>query len=277
MLPFHRSQAPVQLFQISELSGNISGAPYRHDALMLIWITEGHGQHEIDAVLHEMVPGRLFLIQHGQVHRMIRHATGGWLLLFEEALISGFLLANWLQQVQVVMEDFGAVPFVTLQKPEQDVITELFRHLHLTMKHGIPDLKLSRHYICLILLYAGQGFSGCKRAGAISSQLLIIRKLRVLIEAHFISERRAGFYSSALHLTEQKLNQLIRNILGKTVHQLITERLLLECKILLLYTNTGLKEIAYALGFADMSQFRKFLCKHTGYPPSLYRTRSQFF
>ncbi|MEO6520995.1 MAG: helix-turn-helix domain-containing protein [Mucilaginibacter sp.] len=244
---------------------------------MLIWVTEGYGQHEIDAVLYEMVPGRLFLIQYGQVHRMIKYGSAGWLLLFEEALISGFLLSNWQQQVGGIMEDFSAVPFVTLQKPIQDVMNELFRHLNLTMKDGVPDLKLSRHYICLILLYAGQGFSGDKRAAPISPQLEMIRKLKTLIEAHFISERRANFYSSALHLTEQKLNLLVRNILGKTVHQLITERLLLECKVLLIYTNTGLKEIAYGLGFADMSQFRKFLDKHTGYPPSLYRTRNQFF
>jgi len=42
-----------------------------------------------------------------------------------------------------------------------------------------------------------------------------------LIEQHYRQERSAEFYARRLHLTPKRLNEILRQTLGKTVTQLL--------------------------------------------------------
>ena len=49
-----------------------------------------------------------------------------------------------------------------------------------------------------------------------------------------------------------------QSILNKTTTEVISNRLLIECKRQLIYSNNSITEIAYELGFEDNSYFTKF-------------------
>ena len=51
----------------------------------------------------------------------------------------------------------------------------------------------------------------------------------------------------------------------------INDRVILEAKRLLRFTNLMVKEIAYRMGYDDPSYFVKFFKRQTGYLPSDFR------
>jgi AraC family transcriptional regulator, transcriptional activator of pobA len=58
---------------------------------------------------------------------------------------------------------------------------------------------------------------------------------------------------------------------GKTVAQLIDEQIILEAKRYLLATPNQVKDIAWDLGYEDVSYFIRFFKKHTGLTPDAFR------
>jgi AraC-like DNA-binding protein len=58
----------------------------------------------------------------------------------------------------------------------------------------------------------------------------------------------------------------------KTTTQIIAERILQEAKIMLKHSNWNVAEIAYALGFMEVTHFNNFFKKHTQGSPSRFRS-----
>lgn len=239
--------------------------PHRHDFVMLVWVTEGYGKQEIDFAAHELLPGRLFLVLPGQVHRLLNVNARGWMILFEENLLTG-------AKKEEVLNYFGAVPFADLGPRTGMNVEELILQLAAIYEN---DMVMAEHYLMLILLYAAKQVRKAE-LGVLPGQMPVVRKLKELINRDFIREQAAGFYAERMCMKVSQLNLLVKKVLNKTVHQLLTERLLLECKLLLLTTPLTVKEITFQLEFADMAQFYKYMKKHTGLAPTEFRNRNHF-
>jgi len=76
--------------------------------------------------------------------------------------------------------------------------------------------------------------------------------LKIIIEKNFLIHRRINFYSSLLCLSEKKINSISKLFSGKTVKQLIDQRIILEIKRLLVNTNLSDKKVAFKTGFDDI-------------------------
>jgi AraC-like DNA-binding protein len=91
-----------------------------------------------------------------------------------------------------------------------------------------------------------------------------------LIEQHFRKEHSVRFYAKSLHMHPKRLNELTIALSGVTSHGLISRRVITEAKRELFYSEQSIKEIAYGLGFEDVSYFGKFFKKHTGQTPGQF-------
>ena len=93
------------------------------------------------------------------------------------------------------------------------------------------------------------------------------------IENNFRRQRKADFYANELSLSAKRLNELTRESFGKTISQMINERLILEAKREIGYIRKPIKEISYELGFTEPSYFTRFFGKQTGYAPEDFRKK----
>lgn len=89
-----------------------------------------------------------------------------------------------------------------------------------------------------------------------------------LIEHDFISNRQVRSYAIRLGISSNYLNVLTQKYFGKSALEMINERVTLEIKRLLLRTDYDISEIAYKLGFNELSYFSRFsdgiqVCHHT--------------
>jgi AraC-like DNA-binding protein len=93
-----------------------------------------------------------------------------------------------------------------------------------------------------------------------------------LLENNIYKFKQVSQYANMLNLSTFQLNSMVKSALGKTCSSLIDEHIILESKRYLLATTEQVKEIAYNLGYEDVSYFIRFFKKHTGQTPETYRT-----
>ena len=81
----------------------------------------------------------------------------------------------------------------------------------------------------------------------------------------------ASDYASQLNIHVNHLNRAVKETTEKTTSQLIAERFIQEAKILLKHSNWNVSEIAWALGFTEVSHFNNFFKKHARLSPLKFR------
>ncbi|MGR3809719.1 helix-turn-helix domain-containing protein [Jiulongibacter sp. NS-SX5] len=87
-----------------------------------------------------------------------------------------------------------------------------------------------------------------------------------------INLRTPSDFSEQLNVHVNHLNRAVKEVCGKTTSQAIAERILQESKIMLKQSKWNISEIAYALGFGEVTHFNYFFKKHAATTPSKFRT-----
>jgi AraC-like DNA-binding protein len=86
-----------------------------------------------------------------------------------------------------------------------------------------------------------------------------------------INLRAASDFAGQLNIHVNHLNRAVKEATQKTTSQLIGERVLQEAKILLKHSAWNVSEIAYALGFSEVTHFNNFFKKHVSLSPLKFR------
>lgn len=97
----------------------------------------------------------------------------------------------------------------------------------------------------------------------------------LLLENHYTTEKKVDFYAEKLGLSPKRLNQILKQKLGKTINQILQERILIEAKHLLFIGKESIKEISFSLGFQDSSYFSRFFKKMTALTPEEFRMEAK--
>ncbi|WP_369825783.1 helix-turn-helix domain-containing protein [Caulobacter sp. BP25] len=108
------------------------------------------------------------------------------------------------------------------------------------------------------------------------AQARLVARYRELVEAHFREGRSLEFYAGRLGCTVSRLRTACLKTAGVAPLRLVHDRLLLEAKRALIYSNMTVAEVAYQLGFEDPAYFSRFFSKAEGCSPRQYRTERAF-
>ncbi len=101
----------------------------------------------------------------------------------------------------------------------------------------------------------------------------ITQEYKMLISHEASLKNRVIDFSKEMSITPNHLNKCVKEVTGKSAHQLLSEMRILESKVLLRQTSIPIKEIAYNIGGFESSDFAKFFKKNTGITPSEYRIK----
>lgn len=97
------------------------------------------------------------------------------------------------------------------------------------------------------------------------------QQFRQVLEQHYRAQWDVQTYAKILHMSVSSLNRLCQEKAGTSAKVLIQERVLLEAKRRLIYTQDSLERVAESLGFKDPAYFSRFFKNLAGVPPSDYR------
>lgn len=241
----------------------------------VILIKKGKGRITFDNVMYEFSENCLIrfpIYQPFQIHS--DNSFEGILLQFHPDFFWNHKYDMEQISKQVLFMNIGEKPSIKISKLEMN---ELFRPLdnlisELQNNHlGRYDIAIS--WVKIFMVYAsrikiGKGVLYTEK---LSSSYYTFRKLSNAIEQHFHTKHRPSDYEKLLNITIKTLNRAAKNQLGKTVTEMISERILSQAKHELYLSNKSIKQIALELGFNDIAYFSRFFKTRLDTSPELYR------
>ena len=96
------------------------------------------------------------------------------------------------------------------------------------------------------------------------SNIDIVREFNVLVEEHFKTKKSVGEYAELMYKSPKTITNVFSKYSEETPLQVIHNRVIMEAKRMLLYTDKSAKEIGYDLGYSDPAQFSKLFKNQTG-------------
>jgi len=115
-----------------------------------------------------------------------------------------------------------------------------------------------------------QPINAAKRISALFLELLE-RQFPIDEDHQHMQLRSASEFARQLSVHVNHLNSAVKEVLDKTTTQVIGERVLQEAKVLLRHSNWSVSEIAFALGFNEVTHFSNFFRKNAGTSPMAFR------
>jgi AraC family transcriptional activator of pobA len=102
-------------------------------------------------------------------------------------------------------------------------------------------------------------------------KLDVIRMFSISLEQYYKTQHGVQFYADLLNKSPKTLSNLFSLHKYPPPSKIIQERIVLETKRYLLYTDKTVKEISYLLGFVNPAHFSRFLKKCTGHNAAFFR------
>lgn len=103
------------------------------------------------------------------------------------------------------------------------------------------------------------------------NELDTVRQFNMLVENHYKRLHQVQEYANLMFKSPKTLSNLFAKYSEKTPLQVISDRIFLESKRLLLYTDKPAGEIGYELGFGEAAHFSRFFKKMAGESPSEFK------
>jgi AraC-like DNA-binding protein len=100
-----------------------------------------------------------------------------------------------------------------------------------------------------------------------------VYRFNQLVDEYYDQLHQVKEYAELTGDSPVQLNRAIKEVTGKTASEIIIERLILEAKRLLLFSDLSNKEVAYKLGYEDPSYFARIFRKRTGLAPTDFRNK----
>lgn len=243
---------------------------HRHDFFFVLAIEKGAGEHIIDFISYPIQDNSIFIMRPGQVHQLtLKKGSKGYLMEFNANFHSPHLKTDSNIFRRVSNKNYCPLHAESMRRLlnslerilyEYDEKRELFRDM-IKAEMAVFFIELFRQ--------SQNSDKALKHVNSYSQGKL--EDFLELLGAKIGTLKQVTHYADMLNLTPFQLNAITKETLGKTCSQIINEQILLEAKRQLLATTNQVNQIAFELGYEDVSYFIRFFKKHTKYSPDSYR------
>ncbi|HLT93880.1 MAG TPA: AraC family transcriptional regulator [Membranihabitans sp.] len=244
--------------------------PHQHNYEELIIGVEGKLEHFIDFQTTTLEAPYISFVTKGKIHRAIPMLKDGkcdlWVIRFKSEFIPETtfqLYASYHDHANIQMPPghcFGRLVRLC------DIIEE-------DMARSEPDLSVIRHLLSALFMMIEsekQKLLPQASSNTLTQNSTLIQFLRIL-EENYHRPVGADYYAEKLFMSPRNLNLICKNVLNRTVSELIETRRLIEAKNQLIHSDKNISEIGFGLGYNEKSYFTTVFKKRTGQTPSQFR------
>ncbi|HIA05753.1 MAG TPA: AraC family transcriptional regulator [Flavobacteriales bacterium] len=281
VIPLHNfsvdndTSGAFKLISLESRTGYDTSVPHRHNYYEIFLFEKGGGTHEIDFNLIAIEDRSIHFVSPGQVHKVNRELDSrGHLILFSrDFFYSNSINQNSLFDIPFLNNNFPE-PVINLTGSDYDEILSLI----LSMKGEYANEQeyqrdVIQSYLNLLIINCKRLFD--KQVGDIGIYNKALQDFKRLLENEFDKNHQVSYYANQVHVSVKQLSAITKKAVGKTALELIHDRIILEAKRLLRYSDHSIKEISFFLNFDDPSHFGKFFKSKQNQTPKEYRTGAE--
>ncbi len=246
--------------------------PHRVEFHHLIYITGGIGTHFIDFNSYPCREGSFIFVNKKQVHSFdFDNQPQGLSILFTQEFIDSIRVSI---RVPVFSSGFytgSDTPVLTVDHALKESCEALFSEIENVTGSKLYDpLILQLLFTSLLLkLHREKPDSIVQQLSEAQRQQFSLFKS--LMDIHFTSTRDASAYAKIMGTTYKSLHQLCKIATNQTPKQLIDAHTILEAKRRLAIENIQVTQLAYEIGFEEVSNFVKYFKKQTLVTPEQFK------
>ncbi|WP_443947382.1 helix-turn-helix domain-containing protein [Pedobacter sp. AW1-32] len=248
--------------------------PHRTDFYLIYWFTKGHLTHMVDFEDVEIKPGTILFIAKNRIHKFTRSDDfDGRIIAFTEPFFCNTEPHTRYLKNADIFHHIRDVQHVQVTDANINTYTYIFDEIEQELKRDYDPYQFeilhNLLYGLLIRAERDKGINGEQIKPGIDLQR--VTDFKRLLEKNFKDHFPVHKYAALIGISEKSLQQATAEVLGMTPKELINQRLILEAKRLLAYEFSSVKEISYALGFNEPTNFIKYFKKHSKQTPTEFR------
>lgn len=241
--------------------------PHKKTVNDLLIVTKGCATRQVGIKSFEIFENEVLSVARLKVATVDSYSEdldGFYCHFSNDFLADNTLLLNW----QLTSNQFNKI---TVDKARADRICQLLSLINdLFRSNRDQHKKLIAQYLRTVITEIN--FQGIEAGPQKNSKKRdLVADYIELIDAHLDKGYRISELAEMLHVSPNHLNKTVKNNLGRSAQSVYNEILLQEAKVLLLQTSKDIGEIAFELGFSDLSYFGKFFKRMAGQSPLAYR------
>ncbi|MES2305683.1 MAG: helix-turn-helix domain-containing protein [Gemmatimonadota bacterium] len=274
-VPFHTTKYGPELLvdvaTVREMPSFIRQGPHQLAFYDIILVTEGRGTFSLDGLEYPVKPGTLLCTTPGQVREWDVPALDGVCLFFPALFLEEFFNdSGFLHRLPFFHAPAGAAA-VALSKSE----ATRWQQQLLAMRQELRRLRrdsahLLRAQVYALLVTLARHIIPDGTAASAGSNSTVTRFLE-MVHHDVATHRQVAEFSRHLGVSPGYLNTLCRNHLGRGAKAVIADRVMVEARRLLRYSDLTAQQIALRLGFHDASYFSRFFRLQCGRSPRDFR------
>ena len=142
-------------------------------------------------------------------------------------------------------------------------VFEILNQLLHTEKH-LTDPEIILAYLNLLLSELNSAYFRNESVDIVNPNLSKFVEFKLMVETHLTEQPSINTLAEKLALTTNSLYRLVKEYSGTSPKDFFTNRLMMEARRKLRYSNLSVKELAYELGFNDPDYFSRLFKKSTG-------------
>lgn len=268
---------PTGKFSIRNIADMLKGDDlmhhmHRHDFYFILAVRKGSGMHEIDFEQFDIHDYSIFFLRPGQVHQLeLKANCSGFLIEFDTTFYH--------PQDNVTVQRMKKATnknICTFEEARFEKLLSILDNINQEFSDKEEGyIEAIRANLDLFFIEYIRQSKNIKKVNDTAGDYNQERfeELKGLLDANITTVKNVSQYAEMLAMSVYQLNSITKTVVGKTASELIDEHILLEAKRYLLGTANQVKDIAYHLGYEDVSYFIRYFKKRAGHSPEAFRQK----
>jgi AraC-like DNA-binding protein len=246
--------------------------PHRISFFALLIVTKGTGKHQIDLKEYNIQEGTVLKIAKGQVHAFQKSPNyEGYLIIFTEDFVMNYFSKSSINLISHLYNYHLTSPFSIDKVGNNVFIKQLNKELENNNTFAQNNIIAALLDLYLLKLERDTTISETKINKSNHYNTFI--QFKDLVESSYTGTRNVKDYANKMFVSTKLLNKVVKEFTINTAKAFIDNYVILEIKRSLVSTHKSIKEIAFEIGFDEVTNFTKFFKKNIGITPKEYRIK----
>lgn len=250
--------------------------PHVHpDHAQILWIKDGGGRFTIEGETLLAKPRTLVMQPAGALHEIrFDPGTEGRVITIAVTFIEALVRDD--PRLVAITRKPGAYPLAA-DGPCAEIVPILFEQLLTETTREAPGRRMAIRGVFLNILVSLLRLSANRletEPARRDRDFELVTRYRAALEEHFYQVKTLDFYARKIGVSTQRLNAACKLRAGRTASEVLYDRIVVEAKRCLLYTEMTVAEIGHSIGYDDPAYFNRFFSHRVGIPPGTYRARA---
>jgi AraC family transcriptional regulator, transcriptional activator of pobA len=245
--------------------------PHRLDFFDILLVTRGRGEFFLDERVYPIKPGIVFLSRPGEVRRWNVPRLDGAVLFFAPAFFTdAFSDPHFLDQFACFQPNRRSSAVALNSRDRRLFLTRFHEMEREIQAPSVDEPHALRALTYQVLVLLNRAYVRAYGADA-DVRDSVVAQYQSLVEQRFARTHYVADYARALGVTPRQLNDRCRAAKTLSASAIVHERVTVEARRLLLYTDLPVARIGASLGFEDPAYFARFFRRETGLSPTAFR------